>query len=76
MKALAEKALAYLVSRAKETSTWVGLIGLLGSAGVAISPEYKELIISVGVALAGAIWTILPDAAKTPPEGDSTSSGS
>jgi len=35
----------------KEPSTWVGIIALLGTAGVHIAPEYKDYIVQFGVAL-------------------------
>lgn len=51
----------YIVARAKEPSTWRGLILLLTAAGVPIAPAMAESIVSVGLALAGLIGVITPD---------------
>ena len=51
----------YLVARAKEPSTWRGIILLLTAAGVPIAPAMAESIISVGLAVAGLIGAITPD---------------
>ena len=51
----------YLVARAKEASTWRGIILLLTAAGVPIAPEMQTAIISAGLALAGIIGAITPD---------------
>ena len=51
----------YLVARAKEASTWRGIILLLTAAGVPIAPAMAESIISVGLAVAGLIGAITPD---------------
>lgn len=51
MKAL----IAFSLERAKERSTWVGLVGLLAAVGVALSPEQAEAIATLGVAIAGAV---------------------
>ena len=42
----------------KEPSTWVGIIALLGTAGVHIAPEYKDYIIQFGVALGALLGVI------------------
>lgn len=51
----------YLVARAKEASTWRGIILILTAAGVPIAPEMQTAIISAGLALAGIIGAITPD---------------
>lgn len=51
----------YLIARAKEPSTWRGLILILTAAGVPIAPEMQTAIISAGLALAGIIGAITPD---------------
>ena len=51
----------YLVARAKEASTWRGIILILTAAGVPIAPETQTAIISAGLALAGIIGAITPD---------------
>ena len=51
----------YLLARAKEPSSWRGLILLLTAAGVPIAPGMAEAIISVGLAVAGLIGVAAPD---------------
>ena len=51
----------YVVNRAKEASTWRGVIMLLTAVGLNISPEMADAIISVGIAVAGAVGMLLPD---------------
>ena len=51
----------YVVNRAKEASTWRGVIMLLTAVGLKISPEMADAIISVGIAVAGLVGMLLPD---------------
>mgnify|MGYP000686314014 CR=1 FL=1 len=51
----------YIVSRAKEPSTWRGIILLLTAIGVPIAPAMADAIVSVGLALAGAIGVFTAD---------------
>ena len=51
----------YLIARAKEPSTWRGIILVLTAAGVPIAPAMAESIISVGLAIAGLVGAITPD---------------
>ena len=51
----------YVVNRAKEASTWRGVIMLLTAVGLNISPEMADAIISVGIAVAGLVGILLPD---------------
>ena len=51
----------YLIARAKEPSTWRGIILVLTAAGVPIAPAMAESIISVGLAIAGLIGAVTPD---------------
>ena len=51
----------YVVDRAKEASTWRGVIMLLTAVGLNISPEMADAIISVGIAVAGLLGMLLPD---------------
>lgn len=51
----------YLLSRAKEASTWRGLTLLLTAIGVPIAPAMAESIVSVGLAVAGLIGVISAD---------------
>ena len=43
------------MNRIKQESTWRGLILMLTAFGVQIAPELQEAIITVGLALVGAI---------------------
>ncbi len=52
----------YLLSRAKEPSTWRGAILFLTAIGLPIAPAMGEAIVSVGLAVAGLIGVIAPDA--------------
>lgn len=54
----------YITTRLKERSTWLGLVGLLASVGIAVGPEYQEAIITVGMALASAIAMLTGDNAR------------
>lgn len=51
----------YVVNRAKEASTWRGVIMLLTAVGLKITPEMADAIISVGIAVAGAVGVLFPD---------------
>jgi hypothetical protein len=58
----AGKGWRYMVARLGEASTLRGGLYLLTAAGVAIRPEVGEAIIAAGMALAGLIGVLLPDA--------------
>lgn len=47
--------LDYLLSRAKERSTWLGLISLITALGILFTPEQQESVIATGMALAGLV---------------------
>lgn len=51
----------YIVQRAKEPSTWRGLVLILTAAGVPIAPGMSEAIVSIGLALAGLIGVLTAD---------------
>ena len=51
----------YVVNRAKEASTWRGIVMLLTAVGLNISPEMADAIIGVGIAVAGLVGMLLPD---------------
>ena len=51
----------YILARAKEASTWRGIIFLITSGGIGIAPELATLIISVGTGLAGIIGIFAAD---------------
>ena len=52
--------IAWILDRAKERSTWMGLFSLAGAVGLAFTPEHKELVITAAVAVVAAIATSLP----------------
>ncbi len=56
--------LTWILERAKERSTWMGLFALAGAIGLGFSPENKELIISAGVAVVAAIAALTRDTKK------------
>ena len=51
----------YVVNRAKDASTWRGVVMLLTAVGLKITPEMADAIISVGIAVAGLVGILLPD---------------
>lgn len=51
----------YILDRAKEPSTWRGLILLLTAIGVPVAPALAESIVSVGLAVAGLVGVVAPD---------------
>lgn len=51
----------YLLDRAKERSTWMGLVGLVSAFGVALAPEQIEAVVALGVAAAGAVAAFTKD---------------
>lgn len=53
----------FVLDRAKERTTWIGLIGMLSTVGVALKPEMVDAIASLGVALAGLVLVVTKDAA-------------
>lgn len=67
--------LGWLLDRAQERTTWLGVVLLLSSFGVAVSPELKAAIVEVGLAVSGLVLVITKerDAAKgraAPTEGE------
>lgn len=55
----------WLINRLKERSTWSGIITVITVAGLTISPEQKEQIITIGTTLIALILTFTAD--PTPP---------
>lgn len=45
----------YILERAKEPSTWRGVVLLATAAGVNIAPELMNAIVTFGVGLAGLL---------------------
>lgn len=52
---------SYLINRAKEPSTWRGIVLLLTAVGVPMAPAMSEAIVSVGLAVAGLIGVVTAD---------------
>lgn len=50
----------YILARAKEPSSWRGLIYLITAAGIPIAPAMADSIIAVGMAVAGLIGALTP----------------
>lgn len=49
----------WIINRLKEPSTWAGLAGLLGSAGITFSADLNAAFTTAGVAVASLIAIIL-----------------
>jgi len=52
----------YVIARAKEPSTWRGLVLLLTAIGIPVAPALAEAIVTTGLAIAGLIGVLTPDA--------------
>jgi hypothetical protein len=52
---------AYLIERAKEASTWRGIVFIATAGGVTLAPAAQETIITGGMFLAGLIGALVPD---------------
>lgn len=63
-----EDVVPYLIARAKEASTWRGLILLLTAVGVKLSDDQQLAICAAGLAVAGLIGVFFPDKPKGPNE--------
>ena len=53
--------IAWILDRAKERSTWMGLFSLAGAVGWAVTPDHKEFIITAAVAVVAAIAAMTRD---------------
>ena len=49
---------AYILARAKEPSTWRGILLFLTAIGVPIAPELANNIVTVGLGLAGIVGMV------------------
>lgn len=59
-----QKFITFITDRAKERSTWLGLISLATALGLILSPEQQEAIIAAGMAAGGIVGAFTRD--KTP----------
>lgn len=55
------KIVEYLVSRAKERSTWLGLISLATALGLALDAAQQDAVIAAGMAAAGLVAAFTKD---------------
>lgn len=53
--------LRYILARARERSSWIGLVSIATAAGLALSSEESEAVVSAGAALAGLIAVFTKD---------------
>lgn len=51
----------WLIDRARERSTWMGLTALAGLCGVQIAPEQVDAIVQGAIALAAVIAAVTRD---------------
>lgn len=51
----------YLIARAKEPSTWRGLVLIATAGGATIAPAAQEAIVTGGLFLAGFLGAVVPD---------------
>lgn len=51
----------YLLERAKEASTWRGIILLATAAGANIAPELANAVVTFGIGLAGLLGVVTKD---------------
>lgn len=51
----------YLLDRAREASTWRGLILIATSIGVPVAPQLAEAIVAAGMGLAGLVGVLTAD---------------
>lgn len=54
----------YVLDRAKEPSSWRGLVWILTALGAHIDPDQALAIGTVGAAIAGAIGVFFPESSK------------
>ena len=55
---------SYFLARLNEPSSWRGLVGIATAAGLVMSPEQTNAIVSLGMAIIGAVGVFTPDAKK------------
>ena len=51
----------YILDRAKEASTWRGVILMLTAVGVPVAPAMADSIVAAGLAIAGLVGAAMPD---------------
>lgn len=53
----------WILARAREPSTWRGLVLLATAVGVQIAPDVQEAIVAAGLAVAGLVGALTADGA-------------
>ena len=53
--------MSWIWERLKEETTWAGIVSVLTSLGVVLSPSQAEAIIALGLAVVGAILAFRKD---------------
>lgn len=56
----------YLLARAKEPSTWRGIVLIATAGGATIAPAAQEAIVVGGLFITGLIGATMPDAKSGP----------
>jgi len=51
----------YLIARAKEASTWRGIVLIATACGAVLSPEQQDAIVTVGLLVVGLIGAAISD---------------
>lgn len=51
----------YILERAKEPSTWRGVVMILTALGVPMAPGMTEAVVSIGLGVAGLIGILTAD---------------
>lgn len=60
----------YLLNRANEVSTWRGVVLLLAATGSVLTPDQQELIVTLGIGVAGLIGALFPEQIVNKDQGD------
>lgn len=56
-----KKILLFILDRAKERSTWLGVISLLTALGILLSQEQTDAVVAAGMSLAGLVAALSKD---------------
>jgi uncharacterized membrane protein YiaA len=56
----------YLIARAKEASTWRGIVLIATACGAVLSPEQQDAIVTVGLLVVGLIGAAISDEKSRP----------
>lgn len=58
------KTLRFILARLSEASTLRGILLCATAAGMVLKPEVADAIVAVGIALAGLVGVLMPDASE------------